>query len=62
MDVGTGIRNRRQIANSDVAVIGELGKVVVRAALPRWLPLDEIHAVVAPMLDPSQRSLRTVKD
>ena len=47
--------------DSNCAVIGELCKVV-RAALPKWLPLDEIHAVVAPMLDPSQRSLRTVKD
>jgi len=33
----------------------------MRAALPKRLPLDEMH-VVASILDNSQRSLRTVED
>ena len=46
--------------NSDCAVIGELKKLM-RAALPKRLPPDEMH-VVASILDHSQRSFRTVED
>ena len=47
--------------DSNCVAIGELKKLM-RVALPKRLPLDEMHVVVASILDPSQRSLRTVKD
>ena len=47
--------------DSNCVAIGELKKLM-HVALPKRLPLDEMHVVVASILDPSQRSLRTVKD
>ena len=47
--------------DSNCVAIGELKKLM-RVALPKRLPLDEMHVMVASILDPSQRSLSTLED